>query len=301
MATVLPVSNSNPAVIYPDESKTGPPVLEALDTPTHKKQKEEFRNYVDSKRHAKVESFYHDQHIYQTYGFVSQMEAKYCKELNHFTMSIWECLLFLDSFIDDSDPDTNNSQLQHALQTAEAIRKVHPDKDWMIVTGLIHDLGKILSIACHEPQWAVVGDSFPVGCAFSSTSVFSQYFAQNPDSQHPVYSTEYGVYQPHCGLSAVKMSFGHDEYLYRVCTGNHGVSVPVEGLARIRFHSFYPWHTGGAYRHLTNEEDERLLTWVKEFNKFDLYSKDAKPVDVEAVKPYYQQLISKYFPEKLKW
>jgi hypothetical protein len=37
------------------------------------------------------------------------------------------------------------------------------------LTGLIHDLGKILAHPefGSEPQWAVVGDTFPVGCAFS--------------------------------------------------------------------------------------------------------------------------------------
>ena len=44
-----------------------------------------------------------------------------------------------------------------------------------------------------------------------------------------------------------------------------------------------------------------MLQWVLEFNKCDLYSKDAPLVDVDAVKPYYTQLIAKYFPATLKW
>lgn len=32
----------------------------------------------------------------------------------------------------------------------------------------------------------------------------------------------------------------------------------------IRFHSFYPWHAHGDYKHLCNEEDLRMLPWVKE-------------------------------------
>jgi len=39
----------------------------------------------------------------------------------------------------------------HAFQTAERLRQVHPDKDWLQLTGLIHDIGKVL--ACWgEPQ-----------------------------------------------------------------------------------------------------------------------------------------------------
>jgi inositol oxygenase len=62
----------------------------------------------------------------------------------------------------------------------------------------------------------------------------------------------------------------------------------------IRFHSFYPWHEARAYTHLEAPGDAETLHWVKEFNKFDLYSKgDALP-DVEALKPYYQSLLEKY-------
>ena len=46
---------------------------------------------------------------------------------------------------------------------------------------------------------------------------------------------------------------------------NHGATIPEEGLYMIRFHSFYPWHTGRDYQHLSNEKDEKMLKWVNEF------------------------------------
>jgi len=56
-------------------------------------------------------------------------------------MSVWEALEYLNTLVDDSDPDTDLSQLDHLLQTAEQIRRDgHPR--WFILTGLIHDLGK---------------------------------------------------------------------------------------------------------------------------------------------------------------
>jgi len=71
----------------------------------------------------------------------------------------------------------------------------------------------------------------------------------------------------------------------------------------IRYHSCYPWHTGGAYRHLMDSKDERMLPYVLEFNKFDLYTKDDvgdglgnNGVTPEQLWPYYEQLIEKYFP-----
>jgi hypothetical protein len=38
-------------------------------------------------------------------------------------MGIWEALEYMDTMVDDSDPDTNFTQVAHALQTAEAVRK----------------------------------------------------------------------------------------------------------------------------------------------------------------------------------
>ena len=66
-------------------------------------------------------------------------------------------------------------QLQHLLQTSEAIRSDgHPD--WFVLTGFLHDVGKVLCLF-GEPQWAVVGDTFPVGCSFSKSIVHSEYFS----------------------------------------------------------------------------------------------------------------------------
>jgi hypothetical protein len=67
----------------------------------------------------------------------------------------------LDSIVDASDPDISQAQTLHAFQTAEALRAADMPR-WMILTGLIHDAGKVLA-NMSEPQWAVVGDTFPVG------------------------------------------------------------------------------------------------------------------------------------------
>lgn len=52
-----------------------------------------------------------------------------------------------------------------------------------------------------EPQWAVVGDTFPVGCAPRESIVYGKAsFKDNKDLKHPVYSTELGMYEKNCGL-----------------------------------------------------------------------------------------------------
>ncbi|XP_004297627.1 PREDICTED: inositol oxygenase 1-like [Fragaria vesca subsp. vesca] len=263
-----------------------------------------FRDYdAEGERQPSVEKFYKINHIHQTYDFVQRMRKEYSK-LNRVEMSIWECCELLNEVVDESDPDLDEPQIEHLLQTAEAIRKDYPNEDWLHLTGLIHDLGKVLLLPCFGelPQWAVVGDTFPVGCAFDESNVHHKYFKENPDYNNPAYNTKHGVYSDErCGLNNVLMSWGHDDYMYLVAKENK-TTLPSAGLFVIRYHSFYALHTAGAYKHLMNEEDVDNLKWLHVFNKYDLYSKSKVRVDVEKVKPYYLSLIEKYFPTaKLRW
>jgi inositol oxygenase len=256
------------------------------------KKKEDFRQYDGAP--DGVREFYRLNHAHQTLAFVQQKKQEY-GSLNKRRMGIWEAMEFLNTLVDDSDPDTDLSQMDHNLQTAESIRcDGHPR--WFILTGLIHDLGKILCLF-GEPQWAVVGDTFPVGCAWSDRIVYPEYFGSNPDASVPEYQTRLGVYQEACGLDNVDISWGHDEYLYQVVKDY----LPEEGLYMIRYHSCYPIHQEGAYPYLMNEHDKQMFRWVNAFNPYDLYSKsDSKP-DLEQLKPYYQELIAEYFPAELRW
>jgi len=43
------------------------------------------------------------------------------------------------------------------------------------------------------------------------------------------------------------------------------------------------------------------LAAVRAFNPYDLYSKSDQPVDSEALRPYYERLIAKFFPPALDW
>ena len=250
-----------------------------------------FRQYPTE---GPIYEFYRQNHAAQTRELVLAKKRQYLT-LDRRVMGIWEALELLDTLVDESDPDTRLTQIQHALQTAEAIRAAgHPR--WFIVTGLIHDLGKILCLF-GEPQWAVVGDTFPVGCAYSDKVVYPELFAANPDRREPRYQTENGIYEPGCGLDRVDLSWGHDEYLYHVVRDH----LPAEGLAVIRYHSFYAWHTEGAYLHLTNADDRAVLPWVQTFQGFDLYSKGEAPPDLATLRAFYEDLVREFFPQPLRW
>ncbi|QDT07286.1 hypothetical protein K227x_57130 [Rubripirellula lacrimiformis] len=257
------------------------------------KTPEQFRDYESDSRPS-VREFYRLNHQHQTFDFVQHKRKQYLG-LDRQQMGVWEAMEFLNTLVDDSDPDTDLNQIEHLMQTAEAIRADgHPR--WFILTGLIHDLGKVLCLF-DEPQWAVVGDTFPVGCAFSDKIVFSQFFDANPDSQDPLYSTPNGVYSPNVGLDNVFLSWGHDEYLYHVVKEY----LPEPALAMVRYHSFYPGHRENAYDHLMDKDDHERMEWVRKFNPYDLYTKNKARPDVAALRPYYEDLINEFFPERLRW
>jgi len=257
------------------------------------RKKEEFRVYDDSTPPV-VREFYRQNHAFQTYEFASSKLAEYVP-LHQAKMGIWEAMERLNELVDDSDPDTDLSQIDHNLQTAEAIRAAgHPR--WFQLTGFIHDLGKVLTM-WGEPQWAVVGDTFPTGCAWSDQIVFPEFFAANPDKAKPELQTQCGVYKAGAGLGQVKMSWGHDEYLYHV-TKDY---LPEEARYMIRYHSWYSAHREGDYQFLMTDHDKVMMESVRAFNPFDLYSKsDAKP-QLSELRPYYNDLINEFFPEKLAW
>jgi len=257
------------------------------------KKKSEFRNYEQTVRDS-VKEFYRLNHMNQTVDFVKQKRAQYLP-LKKRRLGMWQALEHLNTLVDDSDPDTDLLQIAHAMQTAEQIRSDgHPR--WFILAGLIHDLGKVLCL-WGEPQWAVVGDTFPVGCKFSDRIVLPEFFQDNPDSQVPEYQTELGIYESECGLENVLMSWGHDEYIYHV-TKDY---LPLEALYMLRYHSFYPGHRGGAYQQLMNDQDREYFQYVKKSNPYDLYTKSSTPPDVEKLGPYYRDLIAEFFPDEIAW
>jgi inositol oxygenase len=252
-----------------------------------------FRDYRKEARPS-VKEFYRLNHANQTYDFVRRKRREFLS-LSRRRMGIWEAMEYLNTLVDDSDPDTELSQIEHLLQSAEAARRDGRPR-WFVLTALIHDLGKILCL-WGEPQWAVVGDTFPVGCAYSDKVVFPEFFVHNPDYQIPRYQTATGVYEEGCGLDQVLMSWGHDEYMYHVVRAY----LPPEALCMVRYHSFYAAHRENAYQHLMNDRDHALFEWVRQFNPYDLYSKADERPDLETLEPFYRELIAEYFPAEVSW
>lgn len=253
----------------------------------------DLRDYTSSHRQSIVEESYRKNHVEMTLAKTIALRYKWLPRRNGL-YSIKEVISMLGDLIDDSDPDIDLPNSVHDFQTAERARRAFPNDDWLHLVGLVHDLGKIMAL-WGEPQHLVVGDTYVVGCAHPEEIVFHEYFAENPDTHDYRYSTPEGIYKKGCGLSNLVLSFSHDEYLYWVLK-EAGCTIPPWGMNIIRYHSFYAWHTGGAYKNLTNAFDEDVtLPWVRDFNAFDLYSKTDEIPDCQKLwDEYYSGLCEKY-------
>ena len=144
-----------------------------------------FRNYDASDVKAAVKEHYRKMRQHQTLDYVRNMHKKYLTF--DIPMPLWEAMEHLNSLIDVSDPDLDLPNVQHLIQSAEAIREDNRP-DWMQLTGLIHDLGKIMFLwgsdadgTSQAEQWGMVGDVFVVGCALPDTCVYPEFNALNPD------------------------------------------------------------------------------------------------------------------------
>src|SRR6516164_6324461 len=74
------------------------------------KKKEEFRNYEADARPT-VREFYRQNHRHQTYEFVQGKRKEYLG-LNHRKMGVWEAMEYLNTLVDDSDPDTDFTMVE---------------------------------------------------------------------------------------------------------------------------------------------------------------------------------------------
>ncbi len=266
-------------------------------TPTEKT----FRNYDQGEITAAVREHYRKMRSRQTMDYVLRMKKKYLTYDR--PMHLWDAMEKLNVLIDVSDPDLDLPNVQHLIQSAEAIR-ADDRPDWMQLVGLIHDLGKVMFLwgsdedgTSQAEQWGLVGDVFVVGCALPDTCVYPEFNKLNPDMQDPRYNTPLGIYEAGCGLDNLHLAWGHDEYLFQVLKHHKGNKIPDAGMVMIRYHSFYPWHTGGSYAELCNETDEQYKDWVMDFNKYDLYTKSQKTYDLDEIKAYYLPIAEKYLGE----
>ena len=253
------------------------------------------KNFRNFNKNTKQYELYKDMYKNQSISFVKNKILKYSKFQTR--MSIKKALSLLDTFIDPSDPDLDVPNSIHAYQTAERIRKNNPNDEELIIIGLIHDLGKVL-FSFGEESYSVVGDTYVLGCEFRDSIIYNELLEFSPEYKK---YDKLGIYKKNCGLENLYLSYGHDEYLYQVLKFNINHKISNKYLNIIRYHSFYPWHTGGDYKEFMIESDKIILKDVNNFNKYDLYSKEDNINITNETKFFYDKLLDKYFLGDLYW
>lgn len=259
-----------------------------------------FRDYSsESKKNEIIKDIYRNQRTNINFLFNEYLLSKYCKFDKR--ENFWTLFDRLNDITDLSDPDMSHPNIYHALQTAEAIRESDLP-DWFILTGLIHDFGKILFLHGEDKdgtsintQWSIVGDTFITGYPIPSSVVYSE--LNNFNQEH---KNEINLYMQNCGLKNCSVSFGHDEYLYRLLKFNK-TKLPEEALYMIRYHSLYAWHDKNEYQDLESDDDRYYKKYVKQFNSYDLYTKDNQNLIelTDDIKEFYSGLIKKYISPDL--
>lgn len=189
--------------------------------------------------------------------------------------------------------------IQYKNMYSTSIDMLYPniiEWDWFILVGFIHDIGKIMLLDNfgNLSQWAVVGDTFPLGNKLDPNYVYSE---KKYESSNIDLSTN--IYINNCGFKNVFFSWGHDEYLAKTLERGDN-NFPPEAIYIIRYHSFYSWHTPSngirGYKHLANHYDWLMLPLLKCLQKADLYSKSNNIPNKSEIKDKYNDLVSKYFP-----
>ena len=241
-----------------------------------------------------VESFYRLNHTKQTFEFVLQQKERFIPP-HRIKMGIWDAIKLVDTLEDVSKISQPHPASYYFFRTAEALRRDDQPR-WLILTGLIYDLGKVLAFFS-EDSWAVFGETFPVGCAFSDLICYAPLFSYNPNKHNSRMQTLMGIYTPYCGLSSVHMSWGQNEYLYHILKSY----LPEEASFIIRYRSFNALRKGG-YRHLLNGKDKENLRWLTLFHEYVKKGADAiEDLDSVSQKPYYESLVSEFIPPVIDW
>ncbi|XP_045219272.2 inositol oxygenase isoform X2 [Macaca fascicularis] len=251
------------------------------------KDKASFRNYTSGPLLDRVFTTYKLMHTHQTVDFVRSKHAQF-GGFSYKKMTIMEAVDLLDGLVDESDPDVDFPNSFHAFQTAEGIRKAHPDKVPNLPCPSPSQTGSSLLGSC--TTW---GRSWPCSGSPSGRS------SETPSLSDAVPRLPWFSATPPSRTTLTSRILD-TEYMYQVMKFNK-FSLPPEAFYMIRFHSFYPWHTGSDYQQLCSQQDLAMLPWVQEFNKFDLYTKCPDLPDVDKLRPYYQGLIDKYCPGILSW
>ncbi len=211
--------------------------------------------------------------IGQTAAYAEQMR----ETLTGHRLSVWDALHLLTDFRDQSVGRDSTPPIHHAFQTAETLRCAGA-ADWLVVVGLVHDLGCVLARLRPGPgtsddeQWGLTGPT-RVLCVGTD------------------------------GLDSCIVSYGHGEYMYRVLERTPGVRIPEVGRRLIRYHELEGW-VDGRLDWLESDQDREAREVARRFAAADNHARPqvaVSPETADRIKHRYAALVADWLPAELVW
>lgn len=205
--------------------------------------------------------------------------------------------ILADPFSNKTNNNSTDSSFPLSLRalafgSAEYVRSQgHPD--WVQLIALLYYLGRVRVLLDRDDvtnvetnnitpyDWAMASRARVLGCPIPEQVAFGEFQTLRPkDDENEKYcgdasenGTATGIYEPHCGLNVVELTWTGPEYMYHMLQRN-GIAVPYEGLAMLRLASLSDWHTGrgtnnatGAYTALESTSDAEMKPMVAEFDR----------------------------------
>lgn len=197
----------------------------------------------------------------QDFDTAEHLKSKYASPLIG-KIRIYDALLMLGACVDETDTELYCvSQLTHTLQVAEAMLDDGVTDKTLVLTALLHDLGKLPLLFGESPEH-VNGRVSPLCPAL-----------------------------PGVGLAEVALPWGHDEFAYQRLKGH----VPDHVAWLIRYHSL-DFKIAGPFM---DEGDHRYhQAYLNRFRAYDLGSKSMFKLPRRMLSDY-QPLLDTFFPDPI--
>ena len=203
-----------------------------------------------------------ERHRKQTKEDVQALKAKYeSPVLGKFR--VWDLIQKLSLCIDPTDTWLGvASQYVHVCQILQVMEKDKALDETMLLTALLHDLGKVALLAGEAPENVVC-------------------FIQ------PVEERE-----PEAGLDNVIFQFGHDEIAYSRIKDH----VPPHVAWTVRYHSMI---VGKAEKYMSPQDRRNEQQYLAKFTKYDHGSKSPAFLPAEVTLDRYRDFVESHFPNPI--
>ncbi len=203
-----------------------------------------------------------ERHRKQTKQDVRALKAKYeSPVLGKFR--VWDLIEKLSLCIDPSDNLLGvTSQYVHVCQILQVMERDKALDETMLLTALLHDLGKVALLAGEAPENVVC---------------FTQ----------PVEERE-----PEAGLDNVIFQFGHDEIAYSRIKDH----VPPHVAWIVRYHSML---VGKAEKYMSPQDREYEQQYLTKFSRYDHGTKSTAFLPAEMTLDRYRDFVESHFPNPI--